>query len=56
MHQQALATEDDDIKSVETQLTKDDVAPRSLLKPNDDLSTPTGETRESKARAYAAVE
>ena len=54
-HQQALATENDDIASVETRLTKGDVAPPKLDNP-DDVSALTGETRESKAKAYAAAE
>ena len=53
-HQRALATDGDDINSVTTRLTKGDDAPPAAK--SDDLSTLTGETRESKAKAYAAAE
>ena len=54
-HQIAMAAEGDEVESVTTRLTKGDVAPPTI-KPSDDLSALTGETRESKAKAYAAVE
>ena len=51
-----MAAEDDKtIFSVETQLTKGDAAPPAA-KPDEDISVLTGETRESKAKAYAAAE
>ena len=53
-HQKALAIDGDDIESVATRLTKDDDAPPAAK--GDDLSALTGETRESKAKAYAAAE
>lgn len=42
--------------SVESKLTKGDAAPPPVAKPNEDILTLTGETRESKAKAYAAEE
>ena len=53
-HRQAMAMEGDDINSVNTRLTKNQ-APGKLTE-NDSMSEITGETRESKAKAYAAHE
>ena len=56
-HQKSLAAEDDKtIFSVETQLTKGDAAPPTAKSEGDNISALTGETRESKAKAYAAAE
>ena len=55
-HQQAMAVEGDDVESVETRLTKGDKPPpaaTSNVTYADDASTLTGDTRESKAKAYA---
>ena len=49
-----MATEDDDVVSISSRLTKGDVAPQKVTK--DDCSTLTGDTRESKAQTYAAEE
>ena len=54
-HQQALATEDDDIASVESRLTKGNIAPPSLGS-HDNVFALSGENRESKAKAYATAE
>ena len=54
-HQRAMAAEGDDEISEETRLTKGDRVPKPANDTDDsDLSTLTGETRESKAKAYAA--
>ena len=45
----------DDIISINTRLTKGDAAPPPANN-NDGCSTLTGNTRESKAKAYAAEE
>ena len=50
-----MATEDDDIASISSRLTKGDIAPQKAVV-DDSCSTLTGDTRESKARAYAAEE
>ena len=63
-HQKALATDDDDtVNTSDTKtLTKGNEAPPSANPDNDvvnnkdELSTLTGETRESNAKAYAAEE
>ena len=49
-----MAMEGDDINSVDTRLTKNQ-APGKLTE-NEEMSEITGETRESKAKAYAAQE
>ena len=49
-----MAMEGDDINSVNTRLTKNQ-APGKLTE-NDSMSEITGETRESKVKAYAARE
>ena len=54
-HRLAMAAEGDDVGSLDTRLTKGDVAPQKA-KENDACSTLTGDTRESKAKAYAAEE
>ena len=54
-HKQAMAMDGDDINSVNTRLTKGDAAPPPAAK-DDGWSTLTGDTRESKAKAYAAEE
>ena len=52
-----MATENDDVESIDTRLTKDDDAqPEAASTTADDVSNLTGETRESKAKAYAAEE
>ena len=54
-HQQTLAIDKDEI-SEEARLTKGDAAPPTTThttSPKDDLSTLTGSTRESKAKACA---
>ena len=54
-HQQVMAAEGDDDLSVESRLTKGDQIPTVADdEDNSDLSTLSGETRESKAKAYAA--
>ena len=56
-HKTAMCTENDDVESIDTRLTKDDEAPpEATSTTNDDISNLTGETRESKAKAYAAEE
>ena len=52
--QRALAQDGDTVFSVESRLTKGDVAPPQA--DNSIVSALTGETRESKAKAYAAEE
>lgn len=54
--QVAMAMKGDDDASIESKLTKGDIAPPSAVKNNDNISVLTGETRESKAKAYAAEE
>ena len=50
-----MGTEDDDEITVETRLTKGDKVPKTATTANaGDLSALTGETRESKAKAYVA--
>ena len=49
-----MATESEDLQSIESRLTKGDVAP-TKAKDNEDFSALTGYTRESKAKAYAAA-
>ena len=50
-----MAAEEDDDVSLESRLTKGDQTPPAAVNKDDtDLSTLTGETRESKAKAYAA--
>ena len=53
-HKQAMAMEGDDINSVDTRLTKNQAPVK--LNESDSLSEITGETRESKAKAYAVQE
>ena len=53
-HKLAIATEGDDIDSVDNKLTKGSIAPLKAMK--DDLSKMTGNTKESKAKAHAAEE
>ena len=53
-HKLSMTTEGDDVDLVNTWLTKGDIAPPKAMK--DDLSMMTGNTRESKAKAYAAEE
>ena len=54
-HQQVMAAEGDDDFSLESRLTKGDQTPAAAVDKEDtDVSTLTGETRESKAKAYAA--
>ena len=56
-HKAAMCTEEDDAESIDTRLTKDDDAqPEAASTSTDDVSNLTGETRESKAKAYAAEE
>ena len=58
-HKKAMAVEgDDDLESVDTRLTKGNVAPPALTSftNDDDISNITGNTRESKAKAYALEE
>ena len=52
-HQKVMGIEGDDDISIETRLTKGDKLPTAVDE-TDDLSALTGETRESKAKAYAA--
>lgn len=52
-HKLAMATGADDIHSVDTCLTKGDIAPPKAST-TEDWSTLTGETCESKSKAYAA--
>ena len=53
----AMAMEGDDINTVDSRLTKGSEAPPTAdLNVQDGCSTLTGETRESKAKAYAAEE
>jgi len=52
-HQKVMGIEGDDDISIETRLTKGDKLP-TAVEETDDLSELTGETRESKAKAYAA--
>ena len=54
-YQKALASEEDNVYSVATQLTKNDVVPPSTP-PEDDVFTLGGATRESKVKDYAAAE
>lgn len=54
-HKLAMAMEGDDIDSVNTRLTKNYEAPAKITE-TEDISVLTGETRESKAKAYAAAE
>ena len=56
-HKLAMAVEGDDVNSVDTRLTKGNEPPPKAFSPDEDsidASTLTGETRESKAKAYAA--
>ena len=53
-HRQAMAMEGDDINSVNTRLTTNKAPDK--VNENDSMSEITGETRESKAKAYAAQE
>ena len=55
-HQKALSIEGNDVQYVNIRLAKDDDAPPIVPSKFDDLSTLTGETRESKAKGYAAAE
>ena len=50
-----MAIQEDDVESVNTRLTKCDVAP-TKVKDSNNISTLTGNTRESKAKAYAVAE
>ena len=55
-HKLAMAVEGDDVDSVNTRLTKGDDPPpaaKSSMLNSDEASTLTGDTRESKAKAYA---
>ena len=52
----AMAMDGNDDGSIESRLTKGDKAPPSAKKATDEISALTGETRESKAKAYAAEE
>ena len=51
-----MAIEGNNLNSVKTWLTKGYVAPLKANINPDDISVLTGETRESKAKAYAALE
>ena len=52
-----MATEEDDDIYIETRLTKEDKLPTAVAGADtEELSSLTGETRESKAKAYAAEE
>ena len=53
-HKQAMAMEGDDLNSVDTRLTKNQAPGK--INGNEEMSEITGETRESKAKAYAAKE
>ena len=53
-----MATEGDDVESIDTRLTKGNEAPSAIdvVSCQDDVSNLTGENRESKAKAYATEE
>ena len=53
-HKLDMATEGDDVDSVDTRLTKGNIVPPKAMR--DDLSRMTGNTRGSKAKYYAAEE
>ena len=54
-HKLAMAVEGDDVDKVETRLTKNEAPPKAKRTsiPDGQISALTGETRESKAKAYA---
>ena len=57
-HQKVMATEDEDVTSIDTHLTKNDAPPENVKdgKSKVDVSCLTGDTCESKDKAYTTAE